>query len=425
MSLLDRIIGRGGSKSAARVEPPVVAAASGESGTMSPDPWLGQWIGGSQSRVKTLPRVTPDLAQRHATVFACANIIAGDLSKLPMHVMQKDKTTGRLVRVTEHALDYLLNVESTFGVPAIGTRFCLVYSFALRGNAHAYAPRDGAGQPLFFEYIHNDRCHILRDGRARFYDFEDGAGVLRRVPARSMVHLRYLATDGWTGRSPLSVAAESVGLALAGQEAAARTASGTQLRGYVKLEDNFEDEEAATRGIKRIRAMMRDPEAEGWPVVGMNDAIETLDISASDQELLASRKFDREQLAAMYRMPPSKLQMLEYGVKANGQQQAIDYKTDCLTHWGKPVEDYMEIGLLTRAERERGLHLVHDYDALMEATMKERYEATAKAVGGPWLTVNENRIAEGREPIDGGDVLYPPSNMTRDDTAKPKEGDDE
>lgn len=417
MSMLQRILGRGHAAQGVRVEPPVTSGTPEPDGIGFPTGWLLNGGFGGQSRVKSLPRVTPDIAQRHATVFACCNVIAGDLSKIPMRVMEKDKKTGRLVQVHEHALDYLLNVESTYGVPAIATRFSMVYSFALRGNGYAYAPRDGAGQPVLFEYVHTDRCNLLRDGRARFYDFEDGAGTQRRVAARSMVHLRYLADDGWTGRSPLTVAAESVGLALAGQESAARTASGAQVRGYVKLEDNFNDEESRLRGVSRVRDIMNNPEAEGWPVFGPNDDVETLDMSAADQELLASRKFDREQLAAIYRVPPSKLQMLEFGVKANGQQQAIDYKTDCLTHWGKPVEDFMEMGLLTRSERTRGLQLVHDYDALMEATTKEMFDALTKAVGGPILTTDEGRAKINLGPIEGGAGarLHPPSNMTRDD----------
>lgn len=416
MKLIDRFRSQA-PQEAARKEPPVTASAE-PSGTMEPAGWLVDGWGGSQSRIKTLPRVTPEIAQRHATVFACCNIIAGDLAKVPLQVVELDKRTGRKVPVKEHALDYLLNVESTSGVPAILTRMNAVYGFALRGNGYAYAPRDGGGQPLLIEHVGTDRCSVLRDGRARFYAFEDGAGVYRRAPARSMVHLRYLAADGWTGRSPLSVAAESVGLALAGQEAAARNSSGVQVRGYVKLDDNFEDEEASTRGITRIRQMLRDPDAEGWPVLGPTDEINTLDMSASDSELLASRKFDREQLAALYRMPPSKLQMLEFGVKANGQQQSIDYKTDCLTHWGNQAQDFMELGLLTRSERARGLQLVHVYDALLEATTTERYAANSGAVGGPWKTVNETRREEGLEDVEGGDVLYPPSNMTRKDNPK-------
>jgi HK97 family phage portal protein len=392
---------------------------------MQPEGWMLQGFGGVQSRVKTLPRVTPEIAQRHATVFACCNIIAGDLAKVPLQVMQKDRRTGNLVPVKEHGLSFLMNAESSPGIPACGMRMAVIYAFALRGNGHAYAPRDGGGELELVEYISPDQCGILKIGRERFYDIEDGAEVQRRVPSRAMVHLRYLPNDGWTGRSPLMVASESVGLALAGQEAAARNASGTQLRGYVKLADNFEDAEAETRGIKRIRAMMQNPDNEGWPVLGGDDAIETLDMSAADQELLANRKLDREQLAALYRMPPSKLQMLEFGVKANGQQQAIDYRTDCLLHWGSQSEAYFEMGLLTRRERERGLRLVHNYDALMQATTKERYEATNKAVGGPFMTVNEAREREGLPHTEGGNVLYPPPNMTRDEKADESEGEDD
>ncbi|SNT29084.1 hypothetical protein SAMN05421763_1097 [[Luteovulum] sphaeroides subsp. megalophilum] len=79
-------------------------------------------------------------------------------------------------------------------------------------------PGHGAGELELIDLVRQSGCSVLRAGRDRFYDFEDGAGLRRRAPARAMIHLRYMAEDGWTGRSPLEVAAESVGLALAGQE---------------------------------------------------------------------------------------------------------------------------------------------------------------------------------------------------------------
>ncbi|MGB1388620.1 MAG: phage portal protein, partial [Paracoccaceae bacterium] len=237
---------------------------------------------------------------------------------------------------------------------------------------------------------------------------------------RSMACLRYMPDDGWTGRSPIEVAGESFGLALAGQEAAARTASGTTLRGYIKMEDAFETQEDYIRNGKRIRNALTDPENQGYPIIGQNDAIESMDLSAADQELLSSRKFDREQIAAVYRMPPSKLQMLEYGVKANGEQQALDYLTDCLLHWSVPVEAEYGLGFLTEAERRSGLFFRHDFGALLQATTKEKFDAFTKAVGGPIMTANAAQrtlnlpITEG--PND--DKLNPASNMTRKDDPK-------
>ncbi|UFS64387.1 phage portal protein [Paracoccus denitrificans] len=422
MSIIGKFFGR--QALPARIEPTLATpvACDGPSGTARPAGWITEGGWGTQSRVKTLPRVSATIAQKHATVFSCCNVIAGDLSKIPLKLYRRHDD-GREERIRDHRAAYLLNVESSPGVPAIVTRFVMAYVFALRGNAYAYAPRDGSGDLELVEALNPDGVSILRNGRSRFYDFEDGAGVLRRSPSRTMLHMRYMAMDGWTGRSPIEVAAESVGLALAGQESAARTVSGTFIRAYVSMEDQYEDDEAYMRNQRRVRAALNDPDSNGVPIVGMHDKIQRLDLTAADQELLASRRFDREQLASIYRVPPTKLQILEYGVKANAEQAAIDYLTDCLLHWGKQIEDQYALSLLTEREREAGMFFRHDFDTLLRPTTKERYEALAKAVGGPFISPNEARQKEGFDPKPDGDQLYPPPNMTRAEHQEKEEED--
>jgi len=378
----------------------------------------------SRSNVSTLPRVSPELAQKHATVTAACAVISGDLSKLPLQVFQRGKD-GREVRVRDHPAEYLLNVESSAGVPANVARFGLGYSYCLRGRGFAYAPRDGGGELELFEAIRPDQMMVLRAGRARFYEFEDGAGLRRRVSGRVMVHLRYMAEDGWTSRSPIEVAAESLGIALAGQEAAARQASGAAFKQVAKIGAFNEDDESYERARGRLKDHMRRDRDSGVLIVGSEDDFKTLGASAADLQLLESRKFDREQIIALYRVPPSKLQMLENGVKANGEQQAIDYKADCLTHWGSFVEGGLTLGLLSEGERRSGMFFRHNYDALLAATTKERYDALAKAVGGPFMTWREARRIEGLEDLAEGESPYPPSNMTRKDDSEKQDGEKE
>lgn len=428
MKLLGLEISRAGPSvpAQARVEPPVMASVAEveTSGTANPQPWMTEtgWGGGSKLSTK-LPRVTPQRGEQHGTVFACCNNIAGDLSKVPLKLWQRN-ADGQEVRVRDHPANYLLNVEASPGVPAKVMRFALVYAWALRGNGFAFGPRDGGGELELIELVDQDGCTPLKAGRDRFYDFTDGAGVARRVASRSMVHLRYMALDGWTGRSPLQVAAETVGLAFAGQESAARSLSGAHAKAYMKMGDSYENDEDRRRNARRLKEHLSNPNSDGVPVLGPDDDIKSLDLTAADQELLSSRKFDREQLAAIYRMPPSKLQMLEFGVKANGEQQAIDYLTDCLFHWSGLAEQTMAMAVLTRREREAEFFLRHDFDALLQPTIKERNEAMNKAIGGPFMTPNEGRKKIGLEPVEGGETLNPAPNMTRDDT-QPKKGKDE
>ncbi|MBT3142907.1 phage portal protein [Ruegeria litorea] len=406
---------------AARVEPEVTAAAE-TSGTKSPAPWFSDVGFGAGRSTKYLPRVTPQRSEQHGTVFACCNNLAGDLAKVPLKLYQRDHN-GQDVRVRDHPATYLLNTESAPGVPGSVTRFALIYPWALRGNSYAYGPRDGGGELEMIEIIQQDHCTPLKAGRARFYDFKDGADVQRRAPSRSMVHLRYMALDGWTGRSPIQVASESMGLAMKGQETAARSLSGAHAKAYLKMADQYEDDEDRKRNERRIKEQLTSPDADGIPIIGPEDDIKSLDLTAADQELLSNRKFDREMIAAAYRMPPSKLQMLEYGVKANGEQQAIDYLTDCLFHWSVLAEGMFSMAILTRAEREAGMFLRHDFGALLQTTIKEQTEALNKAVGGPFLTPNEARKKAGEKPVDGGDELNPAPNMTRDDSNKSKDKD--
>lgn len=421
MRLFGLDIRRAGGAVAQRIEPPVTAqATASDEGLLA----VGWGSLGAPSPVRGLPRVTPETAAHHATVFACCNNIAGDLAKVPLKLWQR-QGDGQDVRVREHAAGDLLNGEAAPGVPAKLVRFAAVYAYTLRGNGHIYGPRDGGGELMRLDIVRQGNVSMLRDGLERFYQFEDGAGVQRRVPARAMVHLRYMAEDGWTGRSPIQVAAESVGIALAGQRAAARNAAGGTTKGVIKLGDNYEGEEQRVRNARRIKDAMQDPGSDGWIAVNPDEDVKALDISAADQELLSSRKFDREMIAAIYRMPPSKLQMLEYGVKANGEQQAIDYLTDCLLHWSALVEAQLDVALLTRAEREAGLFLRHDFGALLQPTVKEQYEALNRAVGGPFMLPNEARAKIGAPPVAEGATLNPAPNMTRAEApGRDTEGDD-
>ncbi|MGR3481274.1 MAG: phage portal protein, partial [Salipiger marinus] len=101
------------------------AAAPGEAGLLA----VG-WGSLGPSAVRGLPRVTPETAVHHGTVFACCNNIAGDLAKVPLKLWQR-RGDGQDLRVRDHPAAYLLNGEAAPGVPARLVRFAAVYAYAL------------------------------------------------------------------------------------------------------------------------------------------------------------------------------------------------------------------------------------------------------------------------------------------------------
>lgn len=426
MSIIARLMGRSAAAAPSAAMPavrsePALRSPRAMSGAVD-DPATAYMFGsrgwGGGSRVRSLPPATPTTAQRHATVFACCNIIAGDSAKLPLKIMQTDRK-GKTVEVREHPASYLLNVEASPGVPAMVARFTLGYSFALRGQAYGFCPRDGGGELMMLEALTADQVSVIKVGRDRLYSFTDAGDVARvAVPSRIMANLRYMAEDGWTGRSPIQVAEETVGLALAGQEAAARNASGAVLRGYIKLDDYFEDDEAQRRSQRAVRDALNDPEANGIPIISQGE-VKSLEMSAADRELIDQRKLDREQLASMWRMPPFKLGILDNGVKANGEQQAIDYRSDCLSHWCGFIEAQLGQTVLTEAERRAGMYLIHDYEELLTPTTREKYAALREAVGGPFMLWSEARARADLPELTDGEAPYPPPNMTDKSSGAP------
>ena len=419
MKLFGMELRRAQEAQAVRVEPPITASAEASAPSVPAQVFNAGWTGGGGRAGRYVKAPSPEAAEKHGTVFSCCNNIAGDLSKVPLKLWQRN-ADGEEVRVRDHPVSWLLNHESSPGVPAAVMRQALIYAYALRGNGYAYAPRDGGGELEFIELTAGLDAELLTSGRARFYSFWDGAGDYREgVPSRSVAHLRFSPLDGWIGRSPIRVAAESFRLAMPGQETAGRLAAGAVVKGVIKLAANYQSDTERLNTARRVKTQVMAPDADGMPVLGPDEDIKRLDLSAADQELLASRKFDREQIAAVYRMPPSKLQMLEHGVKANGEQQAIDYLTDCLLHWSVPVQASLELELLTRAEREKGMFLRHDFGSLLQPTIRERNAAIREAVGGPIMTPNEGRALAGlprRKDDPEADRLNPAPNMTRDDT---------
>ena len=55
----------------------------------------------------------------------------------------------------------------------------------------------------------------------------------------------------------------------------------------------------------------------------------------------------------------------------------------------------------------------------LTGSFEERADAIQKSVGGPTMTVNEARALDNRPPIDGGDTLIVPLNVTQNGNQNP------
>jgi hypothetical protein len=133
-------------------------------------------------------------------------------------------------------------------------------------------------------------------------------------------------------------------------------------------------------------------------------------IPPNEAQFLETRKFQIQEVARWYRVPPHMLADLDRATFSNIEHQSLDFVIHTLTPWLERWEQEIFRSLLTPSERGRYFaeHLV---TALLRGDIASRYEAYAVGRSNGWLSANDIRRLENMNPIDGGDVYLVPLNM--------------
>lgn len=381
--------------------------------------------------------VSPTTSMRVSAVFAAVSLIAGAIAQLPIPVYER-KADAR-VKV-DHDYWWLLNEQfSPAWSSSTGWEF-LVGQMLLRGDGIAYIQRNRAGSMTGIIPWPRERVMVMKQQRSSpreahrlQYTFHDDEGYFT-VDQDDVLHLPGFGFNGVCGMSVIQWGARNgIGIAIQGDEHAGKFFSeGGKPEVAVKAakemgvaaQDAFRDawvkKYGGVQGNRRIPLIL----TEGLDIT-------ELTMSAVDQQLLESRQWQVIDIARAFGVPPHMIG-----------------ETSKATSWGSGIES-MGIGFVKytlgphlkriRDELNRKLFrtfrnfVEHNVDGFMAGDSKTQGEYFGKALGGPgaqgWMTVNEVRRLKNLPPIEGGDVLYRPTETARpapDDTsAAPKEPDDD
>jgi len=367
-------------------------------------------------------QINQQTALQATAVMACVRILSEDVSKMTPRLFRKyDKgihKNGARVQVTskENPLAAVLVRPNDWQT---WPEFCrqMEIGYALRGNAYAVILRNRRDEPVMLVPINPDRVSLWQDPNGELFWWVTRSGlhemhVLRNqpllVPYRDVFHLKDLSADGLVGTSPIALAREAIGLSLAQEQQYARLmGNGARPSGVLATDQRLTDASAA-----RIRADWENMNA-GLANAGRTAILEAglkwtpLTISSVDLQFLQMRKFQVEEIARIFRVPPHMLGVTERGGLANIVQQAQDYQNNTLTSH----TDVWEKRFAFTFDLEDGVELV-DFDkkALLKADLTARYNAHRVGVLTGWDTRNEVRIEEGKDPLPNLDEPIYPSN---------------
>lgn len=361
-------------------------------------------------------------AMQTTAVYACVRILAEAVASLPLHVYEYQDDGGKKL-VHDHPLYYLLHDEPNPEMTSFVFRETLMSHLLIWGNAYAQIIRDGAGRVLGLYPLLPDKMDVQRDDRGNIYYvysrnsdenpmFKEYGDI--RLKAEDVLHIPGLGFDGLIGYSPIAMAKNAVGMTLACEEYGA----------------SFFANGANPGGVLEHPGVLKDPSKvrESWNSVyrGVNNAhkiavleegmkYQQIGIPPEEAQFLETRKFQINEIARLYRIPPHMVGDLDKSSFSNIEQQSLEFVKYTLDPWVIRWEQSLQRSLLLPGEKEK-YFIKLNVDGLLRGDYQSRMNGYAVGRQNGWFSANDIREMENMNPIpdeEGGNLYLINGAMTK------------
>lgn len=374
------------------------------------DPVVAEWWGGPLS--SSGQAVTPDTAMRVAAVFSCVRVIAESIAQMPL-ILYRRVGEGK-VRAIDHPLYRILHTRPNRWQTPFEFKRMLAGHAVLRGTGYAQiVGRNGKGVDELVP-LHPDRISPARDPNTGLpvYLYRPENGTMRTILARELFVLRGYSDDGIVGLNPIRLHREAIGLSLATEEHGARLFSnGVRPSGILKMAGHFKDDDARKRFKDSFRSAYAGSSKSGETIL-LEDGLDwtSIGMTSEDAQFLETRKYQRSEIASIFRVPPHMIGDLDRATNNNIEQQSLEFLTYTLGPWVTGYEQAVTRDLIDESLQEE-LFAEFLVDSLLRGDIATRYKAYATGRQWGWLSPNDVRRKENMNPIDGGDEYLKPVNM--------------
>ena len=361
-------------------------------------------------------------AMQTTAVYACVRILAEAVASLPLHVYEYQDDGGKKL-VYDHPLYYLLHDEPNPEMTSFVFRETLMSHLLIWGNAYAQIIRDGAGRVLGLYPLLPDKMEVQRNDKGNIYyvysrnsdenpTFKEYGNI--KLKAEDVLHIPGLGFDGLIGYSPIAMAKNAVGMTLACEEYGA----------------SFFANGANPGGVLEHPGVLKDPSKvrESWNSVyrGVSNAhkiavleegmkYQQIGIPPEEAQFLETRKFQINEIARLYRIPPHMVGDLDKSSFSNIEQQSLEFVKYTLDPWVIRWEQSLQRSLLLPGEK--GKYFIKlNVDGLLRGDYQSRMNGYAVGRQNGWFSANDIREMENMNPIpdeEGGNLYLINGAMTK------------
>ena len=355
--------------------------------------------------------VTEKSALTLVAAFACQNVLATDLSFLPVCLFRERKSGGR-DEVKDHSTYPLLKYSPDGETTPMRARTSWYGHLYGWGNGYKEIVRDGSGDPVSFHSLEPSTTEPKRRKRDQrlYYSIDNGRDTL--LP-ENVLHIAGLGYDGLVGYSPVRMARQAIGMGLAAETfGAALFGNGSNARGVLEVPDTLTDESFARLRDSFERVHQGPANAHRVAILEQGAKWTQTSINPEDAQFLLTRAFQVIEICRLYQVPPHKVMDFSQAHMNNVEATNLDYTITTILPWCVATEQEYNLKLLTRAERNKGYSFEHGLTALLRGDLKAQGEWYQKLRDLGVYTPNRIAQAINENPIGPeGDLHLVPANM--------------
>jgi HK97 family phage portal protein len=348
--------------------------------------------------------ITPGRAESLSAVYACVAAISETIASLPLILYKRTPDEGR-ERAPDHPLYRVLHDQPNGLQTALEFREMMQAMTLLRGNAHAEIKRDNSGQVIALIPLMPDRVTTLQLDNGRLaYDVTDTKGRARRLLQEEVFHLRHRSDNGLVGVAPITASRETVQLALSERDHGNTTFSNsTRLSGILQFERTLKEDQREY--ISRAWKGLYGGGLNAGNVAVLEGGVEFKPISMSmeDAQWLEARQFSVEEIARLFRVPPTIIGDLRHGNYSNSVEMNRVFTIHTLRRHMTMWEQAISSSLLSPAARQI-YFAEHSVEGLLRGDSSNRAEFYSKGIKDGWLLIDEVRKYENLPKLSDEDV---------------------
>lgn len=365
--------------------------------------------------------VSENSALQTTAVYACVRVIAETVAALPLNVYQYAGDGRKLA--TEHYLYNILHNEPNPEMTSFVFRETLMSHLLLWGNAYAQIIRDGGGRVVALYPLLPSKMDVSRNTSGEIYytywkdkdetrPHEKSGGIVLSVD--EVLHIPGLSYDGLVGYSPIALAKNAVGMAIATENYGASFFSNNANPGGILEHPGTLKN---TDSIRSAWESLYKGNGKSHRIAVLEEGLKFHQVSIPPEQaqFLETRRFQLNEIARIFRIPPHMIGDLEKSSFSNIEQQSLEFVKYTIDPWVSRIEQSMHQSLILPSEKSR-YFIKFNVDGLLRGDYETRMKGYAIGIQNGFLCPNDVRRLEDLNEIsdeEGGNNYVLNGNMVK------------